>query len=131
MARPSGTTLQLAVNSRKFHRCPCCCNCSSWVEFKSSGCGKTWAETRGESFEFTCKGYTEVTVLEKEVEGLKQMVEDMMEKVTGLRLEDKEEETESRVTKTGANQESDEAAGNVRTEEMITGVNDEGDIRNE
>ena len=66
-----------------------CCNCSSWVEFKSSGCGMTWAETRGESFEFTCKGCTEVTILVKEVEGLKQMVEDMMEKVTGLRLEDK------------------------------------------
>ena len=131
MARPSGTTLQLAVNSRKFHCCPCCCKCSSWVEFKSSGCGKTWAETRGESFEFTCKGYTAVTVLVKEVEGLKQMVEDMMEKVTGLRLEDKGEETESRVTKTGANQESEEAAGNVRTEEMITGVDDEGEIRTE
>ena len=24
VARPSGTTLQLAVNSHKFHRCPCC-----------------------------------------------------------------------------------------------------------
>ena len=70
-----------------------------------------------------------MTVLVKEVEGLKQMVEDMMEKVTGMRLEDKGEETESRVTKTGANQESEEAAGNVRTEEMITGVEDEGEIR--
>ena len=55
----------------------------------------------------------------------------MMEKVTGLRLEDKGEETESRVTQTGANQESEEAAGNVRTEEMITGVEDEGEIRTE
>ena len=44
----------------------------------------------------------------------------MMEKVTGLRLEDKVEETDSSVTKTGASQESEEAAGNVRTEEMIT-----------
>ena len=44
-------------------------------------------------------------VLEKGVEGLKQMVEDMMEKVTGLRLEDKREETESRVTKTGEDHE--------------------------
>ena len=35
------------------------------------------------------------------------------------------------MTNTGANQESDEAAGNVRTEEMITGVEDEGEIRNE
>ena len=24
VARPRGTNLQLAVNSRKFHRCPCC-----------------------------------------------------------------------------------------------------------
>ena len=56
-------------------------------------------------------------ILVKEVEGLKQMVKDMMEKVTGLRLEDKGEETENRVTKTGANQEREEAAGNVRTEE--------------
>ena len=80
---------------------------------------------------FTCKGCTEVKVLVKEVEGLKQMVEEIMEKVTGLRLEDKGEETESRVTKTGANQESEEAAGNVRTEEMITGVEDEGEIGTE
>ena len=70
-------------------------------------------------------------VLVKEVEGLKQMVEEMMEKFTGLRLEDKGEETESRVTKTGANQESEEGAGNVRTDEMITGVEDEGEIRTE
>ena len=108
-----------------------CCNCSSWVPFVSSGCGKTWAENRRESFVFTCKGCTEVKGLEKEVEGLKQMVEEMMEKVTGLRVEDKGEETESRVTKTGANQESEEAAGNVRTEEIITGVEDEGEIRTE
>ena len=66
-----------------------CCNCCSWVHFVSSGCGKTWAETRGERFMFTCKGCTEVKGLVKEVEGLKQMVEEMMEKVTGLRLEDK------------------------------------------
>ena len=108
-----------------------CLNCKSWVDFKSSGCGKTWAETRGESFAFTCKGCTEVTVLVKEVEGLKQMVEDMMGKVTRMRFEDKGEETKSRVTKIGANQEREEAAGNFRTEETITGVEDEGEIRTE
>ena len=109
-----------------------CLNCKSWVDFKSSGCGKTWAETRGESFAFTCKGCTEVTVLVKEVEGLKQMVEDMMMgKVTRMRFEDIGEETESRVTKIGANQEREEAADNFRTEETITGVEDEGEIRTE
>ena len=35
------------------------------------------------------------------------------------------------MAKTGANQESEEAAGNVRTEEMITGVEDEGEITTE
>ena len=74
----------------------------------------------------------EVTVLVKEVEGLKQMVENMMMgKVTRMRFEDKGEETESRVTKIGANQEREEAAGNFRTEETITGVEDEGEIRTE
>ena len=106
-------------------------NCSSWIQFKSSGCGETWAETRGESFVFTCKGCTEVTALVKEVEGLRQMVEDMMEKVAGLRFEDKGAETESRVMTTGVNQDRDETAENIRTEEMITGVVGEGDIRTE
>ena len=36
-----------------------------------------------------------------------------------------------RVTKIGANQEREEAAGNFRTEETITGVEDEGEIRTE
>ena len=80
---------------------------------------------------FTCKGCTEVKGLVKEVEGLKPMVEEMMDKVTGVRLEDKGEETDRRVTETGANQEIEEAAGNVRSEEMITGVENEGEIRNE
>ena len=82
-------------------------------------------------FAFTCKRYTEVTALVKEVEGLRRMVEDMTEKVAGLRFEDKGAETECRVTKTGVNQDREEAAENIRTEEMITGVEDEGDIRTE
>ena len=58
-------------------------------------------------------------------------MEDMMEKVNGLRLEDKGEETDSSVTKTGPNQEGEEVAGNDRSEEMITEVEDEGEIRTE
>ena len=86
------TFLRMAPKKRKVavSRHLICCNCSSWVQCLSSVCGKTWAETRGESFMFTCKGCTEVKVLVTEVEGLKQMVEEMMEKVTGLRLEEKE-----------------------------------------
>ena len=35
------------------------------------------------------------------------------------------------MTKTGVNQDREEAAGNIRTEEMITRVEDEGEIRTE
>ena len=123
----------MAPNRRKVvaSRHLVCGNCRSRIQFESSGCGRTWAETRGESFAFTCKGCTEVRALEKEVEGLRQMVEDMMEKVAGLRFEDKAAETEGRVTTTGVNQDREESAGNIRKEEMIAGVEDEGEIRTE
>ena len=80
---------------------------------------------------FTCKGCTELTALVKEVEGLRQMVEDMKEMVAGLRFGDKGAETGSRVTTTGVNQDREEAAGKIMTEKMITSVEDEGEIRTE
>ena len=67
----------------------------------------------------------------KEVEGLRQMVEDMKDMVAGLRFEDKVAETGSRVTTAGVNQDREEAAGKIMTEEMVTGVDDEGEIRAE
>ena len=108
-----------------------CGNCASWIQHENSGCEKKWANTRVEGFVFTCKGCTEVAALAKEVDGLKQMVEDMKEIVAGLRFEDKGAETGSRVTTTGVNQDREEAAGKNRTEEMVTGVDDEGEIRTE
>ena len=65
----------------------------------------------------------------KEVESLKHIVEDMKEIVAGLRFEDKGAETECRVTTTGVNKDREEAAGDIRTEEMITGGEEEGEIR--
>ena len=108
-----------------------CSNCASWIQHENSGCEKKLADTRVEGFVFTCKGCTEVAALAKEVDGLKQMVEDMKEMVAGLRFEDKGSETGSRVTTTGVNQDREEAAGENRTEEMVTGVDDEGEIRTE
>ena len=108
-----------------------CGNCASWIQHENSGCEKKWADTRVEGFVFTCKGCTGVAALAKEVDGLKQMVEDMKEMVAGLRFEDKGAETGSRVTTTGVNQDREEAAGKNRTEEMVTGVDDEGVIRTE
>ena len=48
-----------------------------------------------------------------------------------VRFEDKAAETEGRVTMTGVNQDREESAGNIRKEEMIAGVEDEGEIRTE
>ena len=112
-----------------------CGNCASWVQHEGSGCEKKWADTKVDGFVFTCKGCTEVAALAKEVEGLRQMVKGMR-MVAGLRYEDKGEETGSSVTTTGVNQVGEdqareEAAGNTRTEETITGVEDEREIRTE
>ena len=67
----------------------------------------------------------------KEVEGMGQKVEDMKDMVAGLRFEDKAAETGSRVTTTGVNHDREEISGNSRTEEMITGIEDEGECRTE
>ena len=78
-----------------------CGNCASWVQHESSGCDKKLADTRGDGFVFTCKGCPGVAALVKEVEGVRQMVEDMKEMVAGLRFQDKGAETESSATTTG------------------------------
>ena len=108
-----------------------CGNCASWIQHENSGCEKKWADTRVEGFVFMCKGCTEVAALAKEVEGLRQMVEDMNEMVAGFRFGDKGAETGSRVTTTGVNQDREEAAGKIRTEKMVTGVDEEGESRTE
>ena len=46
-------------------------------------------------------------------------------------LRKNEQKTGSRVTTTGVNQDREEAAGNIRTEEMNIGVEDEGEMRTE
>ena len=108
-----------------------CGNCASWVHYETSGFEKKWADTRADAFVFTCKGCTEVATLVKEVSGLKQMMEDMKETVAGLQLEDKGAETGSRVTTTGVKQDREETAGNSRTEDTDTGIEDEGEGRTE
>ena len=53
-----------------------CCNCRS-CRLRALDVVRHGLRLEGRSFAFTCKGCTEVTVLVKEVEGLKQMVEGM------------------------------------------------------
>ena len=122
-----------------------CASCSSWIQFDSSGCDTAWAETREGSFTFTCKGCKRVEFLVRELAELREMLVGMKRAVTGhglegkegeagdreVGLEDKAAETEGRVTTTGVNQDREESAGNIRKEEMIAGVEDEGEIRTE
>ena len=58
-------------------------------------------------------------------------MEDMKETVAGLHLEDKGAETGSRVTTTGVSQDREETAGNSRTEDTDTGIEDKGEGRTE
>ena len=71
-----------------------CGNCSSWIQFDSSGCTISWAEMRKSTSVFTCKGCTEVgTRLVGEVEDLRKMMESLKRMVTGQGLEEKRGET--------------------------------------
>ena len=54
-----------------------CGNCSSWIQFDSSGCTISWAEMRKSTRVFTCKGCTEVAMLVGEVEDLRKMMESL------------------------------------------------------
>ena len=46
-------------------------------------------------------------------------------------MKTKQQKTEGRETTTGVNQDREESAGNIRKEEMIAGIEDEGEIRTE
>ena len=70
-----------------------CGNCSSWIQFDSSGCTISWAEMRKSTSVFTCKGCTEVARLVGEVEDLRKMMESLKRMVTGQGLEEKRGET--------------------------------------
>ena len=72
-----------------------------------------------------------MAVLDKEVSGLKQMMEDLKETVAGLQLDDKGAETGSRVTTTGVSQDREETAGNSSTGDTDTGMEDEEQGRTE
>ena len=66
-----------------------CANCSSWIQFDSSGCTNSWAEmTGGGACAFTCKGCTEVTRLVGEVGYIRQMMESMKRMITRQELEE-------------------------------------------
>ena len=73
-----------------------CASCSSLIQFDISGCDTAWAETRGGSFTFTCKGCKRVEFLVRELAELREMLVGMKRTVTGHGLEEKGGETGDR-----------------------------------
>ena len=63
------------------------------MEFDSSGCTNSWAEMRGGTYVFACKGCMEVARSVGEGEDLRQMMETMKRFVTGLGLEENRRHT--------------------------------------
>ena len=70
-----------------------CASCSSWIQFDSD---TAWADTRGGSFTFTCKGCKRVEFLVRELAELREMLVGMKRTVTGHGLEEKGGETGDR-----------------------------------
>ena len=58
-------------------------SCSNWVDFVKSGCEKSWAEVRADSFSFECKGCTKMKELEVELEELRLLVVAMVGREQG------------------------------------------------
>ena len=103
-----------------------CGTCSSWVEFVSSGCTNSWAEMRGGTCVFTCKGCREVTRLVGEVEDIRQVLENMKRMITGQGLEEESGETGDQVAGREETEEKEKCErvmtpGNILTEESRKG----------
>ena len=74
-----------------------CGTCSSWVSFDSSGCTNSWAEMRGGTCVFTCKGCREVSRLVGEVEDIRHVLETTKRMITGQGLKEESGETGNQV----------------------------------
>ena len=103
-----------------------CGTCSSWVEFVSSGCTNSWAEMRGGTCVFTCKGCREVARLVGEVEDIRQVLENMKRMITGHGLEEESGATGDQVAGREETEEKEKCErvmtpGNILTEESRKG----------
>ena len=70
-----------------------CASCSSWIQFDTSGCTKSWAEMSRGSCAFTCKGCRQAARLVGELRYLRQMMDSMKRMISGQGLEEERGET--------------------------------------
>ena len=70
-----------------------CASCSSWIQFDSSGCTKSWTEMSRGACAFTCKGCRQAARLVGELSDLRQMMDSLKRMITGQGLEEENGET--------------------------------------
>ena len=112
---PSNTTRHLV-----------CASCSSWIQFDTSGCTKSWAEMSRGACAFTCKGCRQATRLIGELRDLRQMMDRMKRMITGQGLEEESGETGDQVVRREETEEKEKrepvmTPGSILTEESRKG----------
>ena len=65
-----------------------CASCSSWIQFDTSGCTKSWAEMSRGACAFTCKGCWQAARLICELGDLRQIMDSMNRMITVQGLEE-------------------------------------------
>ena len=70
-----------------------CASCSSWIQFDSSGCTKSWTEMSRGACAFTCKGCRQAASLVGELSDLRRMMDSLKRMITGQGLEEENGET--------------------------------------
>ena len=81
------------------HETLVCACCSSWIQFDTSGCTKSWAEMSRGACAFTCKGCRQAARLVGELRDLRQMMDSLKRMITGQGLEEESGETGDQVAR--------------------------------
>ena len=103
-----------------------CACCSSWIQFDTSGCTKSWAEMSKGACAFTCKGCRQAAGLVGELRYLRQMMDSLKRMITGQGLEEEIEETGDQVAGQEETEEKEKCErgmtpGNILTEDSRKG----------
>ena len=76
-----------------------CACCSSWIQFDTSGCTKSWAEMSRGACAFICKVCRQAARLVGELRDLRQMMDSLKRMITGQGLEEESGETGDQVAR--------------------------------
>ena len=76
-----------------------CASCSSWIQFDTSGCTKSWAEMSRGYCAFSCKGCGQAARLVGELRDLRQIMDSMKRMISGQGLQEESGETGDQVAR--------------------------------